>query len=520
MAASTVKDMARWAAGLDLTSVPDEVLELARAQRRSVLGAIAASRADAGALRVIAALEATATQGPAPLITSRRKVSAEDAVYGAAALSIALDFDDYLCFGHPGHSAVLVPLMLASETEAEGDRVLLAQVVADEIGARLGGACLIGPLNGQMWSFVHAAGAALAGGLLLGLDEDRLAHALAIALYQPPRPTAPGFMGADTKLLTAAEPAVIGMRAARLARGGVTGPPDALDHPRGFLHAFSHAPIRGLLDSLGSSWALRTLSVKPYPGCAYVDATVDALLSLGPPKAADVERIVVEAGALTCGMDRMSRRYLEGGPAPVALTFSIPWTVAAVLATGRLDPEDLTEEALASRRDELADLARRVELRHDPELTAAGARSFARLLPPRRIYREVGATRLGRAVARARADHPRVSLGARDAWELIDHLRRGPGDGDLPDRFWDPVSLENFEMMLPARVRAVLRDGTELSATRLVPRGAAGNRADPPGKIAREKLTQWGPRLWEEQGTQRLERAVASDAAGDLVALL
>ncbi|MFA5788118.1 MAG: MmgE/PrpD family protein, partial [Actinomycetota bacterium] len=202
---TAVETIAEWAASLSLSDVPETVLSLARAQRRSVLGAIAASAHDAAAMRVLSAVEIWAADGPAPLVGSHRRVKVEDALYGAAALSIALDFDDYVCFGHTGHSAVLVPLLLAAETGSPGSEQLLAQVVANEVEARLGGACLIGPLNGQTWSFIHYAGAALAAGRLLGLDGRRLAQALAISLYQPPRATMPGFMSPDSKLLTAAE---------------------------------------------------------------------------------------------------------------------------------------------------------------------------------------------------------------------------------------------------------------------------------------------------------------------------
>ena len=42
----------------------------------------------------------------------------------------------------------------------------------------------------------------------LHLTPDQMASALGIALGQPPHPTRPGFMGGDSKLLTAAMPSV------------------------------------------------------------------------------------------------------------------------------------------------------------------------------------------------------------------------------------------------------------------------------------------------------------------------
>ncbi len=203
---------------------------------------------------MLSAVEGWGHDGPVALVGTERRVSVDDAIYGAAALSMALDFDDYVCFGHTGHSGVLVSLLLAASTSSPAAEQLVAQTIANEVEARLGGACLVGPLNGQLWSFIHVAGAALAAGRLLGLDASRMAHALAIALYQAPRATVPGFMAPDSKLLTAAEPTAAGVRAARLAAAGVTGPLDTLEHAEGFLTAFADAPLPGMLGGLGEGW--------------------------------------------------------------------------------------------------------------------------------------------------------------------------------------------------------------------------------------------------------------------------
>ncbi|OOK65992.1 mmgE/PrpD family protein [Mycobacterium kansasii] len=210
---TTIERLAGWAADLRLEDVPDPVVDLCRAQRRSVFAAMAASTGDVASQRVLAGVETWAGEGPVLVPGLPRSVAFDDALYAAAALSIALDFDDYVCFAHAGHSAVLVPVLLAAETGASAAEQLTAQVAANELEARLGGACLLGPLNGQLWSFVHAAGSAVAAGLLLGLDTGRLAHALALAVYQAPRATVPGFMAPDSKLLTAAEPTLAGIRA-------------------------------------------------------------------------------------------------------------------------------------------------------------------------------------------------------------------------------------------------------------------------------------------------------------------
>lgn len=501
---TTVQDLAAWAAGLTVTQVPPRTLSRARAQRSSVLAAIAASLDDDAAQRVLAAVDRWAPDGPAPLAGSGRRVTVEDSLYGAAALSVALDFDDYLCFAHTGHSAILVPLLLATETGAVEEDQLAAQVAANEIEGRLGGACLIGPQNGQLWSFVHAAGAAVAAGRLLALGPDRLAHALAIALYQPARATVPGFMAPDSKLLTAAEPAVAGLRAARLAAASVTGPLDVLDDEQGFFSAFSYAPLRGLLGQLGRAWVTDTLCVKPYPGCAYIDTLVDALVELGPPPASDVASVVVDASALTCQMDRLSARYagLDRPPTPVTVTFSVPWNVAITLVAGELSPRQLRPAWLAAHHHELAQLAGKVRLRHDWSLTQKAAAGFARLLPPAALARDAGLWRLLQGLGSVRKDHPSLITGPGDL-KGIAALARTDRRGSWPSRrsFWDPGVSEGFAMIFPARTTVTLRDGRQLVAQADIPRGGAGHPNVTPERAAEEKLAAWGSGLEVAQGT-------------------
>lgn len=490
-----VEQLAGWAASLGPDAVPTRVVARQQAQRQSVLAAVGASLDDDASRRVCDAVSGWAADGPAPLVGTSRRVRVEDAVYAAAALSVALDFDDYLCFAHTGHSAALVPLLLAAETGAGPDEQLVAQTAANEIEARLGGACLIGPQNGQMWSFVHAAGAAAAAGLLLGLDEERLAHALAIALYQPPRATVPGFMAPDSKLLTASEPALVGLRAARLAATGVTGPLDVLDDRHGFFGAFAYAPLRRMLGRLGEGWATDTLCIKPYPGCAYVDTCIDALRELGPPPAADVSSVVVDANVLTAQMDRMSAPYAspERVPTPVTVTFSVAWNVAITLLAGELTPRQLRASWLAARHDELAALARRVEVRHEWELTRATAQRLSRVLPPATVARDAGLGPLRRALRPLRADHPSIVGGAGDVLGLAALLRPDgrTAAGPAGRGYWDAAALEDFTMAFPTRVTVRLRDGRELVAQADVPRGGAGHATVGPDAAAAEKLAAW-----------------------------
>ncbi len=526
-AGGRVAGLAAWAHGLRLADCPEEVVSLARAQRRSVLGAIAASAHDPASQRVLRAVRANASSGPVPLPDGGEGVSVEDALYLLAAWSAALDFDDYCCFAHTGHSAVLVPLLLASVTGASGSDQLVAQIAANEVAARIGGACLLGPQNGQLWSFVHAAGAAVAAGLLLGCSEAELAHGLAIALAQPPRATVAGFMEPDSKLLIASEPILMGLRAARLAKVGLTGPLGALDDgPHGFLPAFAAAPLPGmLLANLGRGWATATLCVKAYPGCAYLDTALDALLSLpldGPEKIASIE---VAAGATTTGMDALSRPYLPGAgstPTPVTVSFSLPWSIALATVAGRLTPEEISPSWMESHSDLLHRIVQRIQLVHDPGATATALAAFGALAPMDLVRKEAGLMGLARVGSALRRSGTAMGLGEilprglddlRASRRLAGQVLARPLLRDRSTEFYDPKAIETFRMSFPARVTVRHEDGSISSAEVTVPRGAAGC-TDPGGGaevVSREKLATWGPFLWGRAGTERIVSALDVD---------
>jgi len=338
------QELGRFAAGLSLAEVPERVAQRARLQTAAVL---AAGRAGESAAAPFAA---HAPDGPV------------GEVYAGAAASIAHDWDDYLFMGHTGHSSVWTAGAFAPDDPA---RALVAQIAGNEVAGRLGAALFFGPHNGQFWASIHCGGAATAAAVALGLDEERIAHALAIALYQPPYGLFPGFMGPDTKLLTAADPAAQGARAALLAADGVRGALDIIESPRGLLSHFAFVRRPRMLGALGKVWLTDTLAFKPLPGCAYIQAAVDAVLR-AEIAADEVASIEVDSGFLTVSMEQLAP---PEGLTPAGINFSTARSIAVALIAGRLTHEELDREWLAEHRAQVDELAGRVTVRHDWELT-------------------------------------------------------------------------------------------------------------------------------------------------------
>jgi 2-methylcitrate dehydratase PrpD len=446
------EEIAEWSVGLRGEDLPASVRERAELQALCVAAGCAAGEEAAAPFAAVAPV---------------------GDVYRSAAASIAHDWDDYLFMGHTGHSAVPA----AAAFTADPERTLVAQVAANEVAGRLGAALFLGPHNGQFWASIHCASGAIAASVGLGLDASSTAHALAIALYQPPYGMWPGFMGPQSKLLTAAEPAAEGVRAALLAADGVTGALDVIEHPRGVLASLSFAPRPSMFGALGAVWLTDTLAFKRLPGCAYLQSVGEAALASGI-EADQVAGIEVEAGWLTCEMEELGR-----GPdlTPIRVNFSAILTTAIVLLAGRLTPAELDPSWLAAHEPEIRTLAERISISHDPALTAktmlgsleAGASPDLGLRDLLRIRRRLGDINMDEA-----NPGPAVMRALRTDGELRRHLGRslrarlaGSG-GDVGIDGLDPTALR---MTFPSRLRIRLRDGS----TRVVEGSEPGSCSRP-----------------------------------------
>jgi MmgE/PrpD N-terminal domain len=462
------QEIGGWAAGLKSGELPASVRGRAELQAKSVAAGRAAGESAA------APFAAVAPEGPV------------GEVYRSAAASIAHDWDDYLFMGHTGHSAVPAAAAFASDPE----RALLAQVAANEVAGRLGAALFLGPHNGQFWASIHCASAATAAAVGMGLDAGRTAQALAIALYQPPYGMWPGFMGPASKLLTAAEPAAAGARAALLAADGVDGALDIVEHPRGLLANLSFAPRPAMFGGLGSVWLTDTLAFKRLPGCAYLQSVGEAACAAGA-ESSDMAGVEIDAGWLTCEMESLGA---GSDLSPVRVNFSARLSTAIALLAGRLTPAELEPAWLAANEAEIRALAARVTLRHDPALTAktllgtleaGGSPDDVGLRDLLRIRRRLGDVNMdeanpGPALLRAVGADRRLR-------RVVGGTLRSRLGGHAARRGVEALDVAALRMTFPSRMRIRLRDGTVRHLEGAEP-GSCGSPLDEQHTVVEEKL--------------------------------
>lgn len=379
---TAAETLGKFVAGLDLASIPEDVVEAAKLHALDTLGCGLAAHALGEARYAGLAAVEEAAGGPATAIGVPGGLPTSDAALVNGTLCHALDFDDT----HPDSvahvSVAVVPAVLATGEArgANGAEVLAALVAGNETATRVGMAA-----GGRFHAHgFHATGvcgvfgAAAAAARLRGLDAAATTQALGIAGSM-----ASGLLefladGSQTKRLHPGWAAHAGLAAARLAAYGASGPSTVLEGRRGLYAAYVHgeaADPMGQVAHLGERWTTREMAYKPYAACHYVHAPVDALATvlrdhrLGPE---DVEQIVAFSDETGVAMVLDPPEEKVRPRTPYAAKFSLPYCLAARLVHGALDVGSFTEDAI----DDPAVLAVTPRVRYEVRQYAAAPDAF------------------------------------------------------------------------------------------------------------------------------------------------
>ncbi|MFI9206040.1 MmgE/PrpD family protein [Streptomyces sp. NPDC053048] len=441
---SVLEELADWASALQLCDVPQRVVEFAASQILSQIAAIRVGLRQNEGKRLVGALGAP---------FQRDTAQSARVLAGAGAW---LNLDDTAYAGHLAPSTVAVPLAFAHALRLSGHDLLRAVIVANECASRITASATLGPFRGQTALHTHLVGA-VAGRLA---SEKAPVHqwrnALALALSAPPWTLMRGFVSSDARLLHVPVAVRMAMDACDAAAGGLTGAPDIVEHPDGFLDRFATVPLpEAVTAGLGHRWHTETLSFKLHPGGPGIDAAIDCAAELhslmGDWSPEDVEEIVVEGSLYTLFAARKAQPYLDGPRTPLGvMVLTTPYPVATALLTGHLAIEDFCPPAVD--RAERWALAAKVRLVHNASMTRA-------LL--------TGDAPVGEAIRQA---------GDRSA----EWLRAFGGDDvpDLPALLGEVgPPLEDFTQAVkptPARVTVRMRDGRSHSRELSIPHGGIG----------------------------------------------
>jgi len=295
---------------------------------------------------------------------TRTEPSKAALINGTAGTFLELDEGNQFGRGHPGIHVAPAALAIAEEGRLSGQDLLTALVLGYEIGTRIGIACKI-----RMSMHPHGTwgtvGAAVAVGKLMGYSEAAMKEMINVS----------SSLGLATSRRTMLEGGTVrnvysgmsnfmGILAHQLVQSGFTGEADGLKTVYGSVVSDTFSP-EVMTDELGKRFEIARNYFKMHACCRYNHGTLDALeriLAQKPLKAGEIESVDVETYSLAAQLcDRNPQNML-------AAKFSIPFAVATLLVHGRTDVSCFTPQAV--RSDEVQALAKRVEVKEDPKLTA------------------------------------------------------------------------------------------------------------------------------------------------------
>ncbi|MDI2034209.1 MmgE/PrpD family protein [Paenarthrobacter nitroguajacolicus] len=300
----------------------------------------------------------------------------------------AFELDDSGGCDHSG--AVVLPAALAAvalrageagtreETvPVDGARFLHAVVSGYEIARRvqdaLGGYDSVNNAGWHSTGVCGTFGAAVAAGVVLGLDAAQLASAIGLAGSFTGGTWSFIGDGAMSKRMHVGRAAEAGLNSALLARAGFTGPKDLFSAPWGsFLRLYGQPgdiDETALYETLGREWQIEKASIKPHATCRSTHSAIDAILDLRAHHgitADSVHRVTVHTSSLIADMCGNA----DVGSL-ISTQLSMQFSLAAALVHGQVG---LDQIALHSRTNpRVLDLMDRIHLEVDPQQQGGSA---------------------------------------------------------------------------------------------------------------------------------------------------
>ncbi|HYC36022.1 MAG TPA: MmgE/PrpD family protein [Usitatibacter sp.] len=376
--------LAKFVSTLELADLPETAVDSARRHLLDTFGVAIRGRSHGNAQNAVAALAEGRVPGGAPVWGTSETYSTGHAALANGVASHVLDFDDTHTDSIVHGSAIIVPVVMAlgHEVGAKGGDVVTAFVAGWEVAARVGLAAK-GTFHKRGFhttSIAGVFGAAAAAAKLLGLSSQQTAHAIGIAGSQASGINEYLSNSSSAKCIHTGWSAHAGILAARLAKGGMTGPMSVFEGRDGILRAYGHpegCDVAQLTADLGTRWESTRVSIKPYPCCHFAHAFVDCAGALAARgiKPADIAALhcVVPEIELPLICEPWNEKLKPASS--YAAKFSLPFMLASRLVDGRLDHR--TFEAANLGRAELLDLAARVTYR----VAQPGETPFPRTFP-------------------------------------------------------------------------------------------------------------------------------------------
>lgn len=360
-----LKELAVFVASSRFESLPTDVVERAKWVLRDTIGVIIGGMAEPE-VKALADYASQTAPGPVRLLGySARTTSGWAAlVEGTAGTTLEMDEGHAYARGHAAIHAIPPALALTLKAGSGGRELLAALVVGYEVAARAGVATRLRPAVHPFGAW-GVLGAAAVDAWFKGFSADDVTGTLELAASYAITPSfETAYQGATVRNTYAGLVNRLGMLAADFYEIGFRGEKGGLQTTFGHIIG-QQFDSSALSDGLGKRYEIMRGYFKPYSGCRYTHAAIDATLALRADPAFALDRL---ASIEVVTYDIAAHLSDPAPKTPLAGRFSTPYVVAATLIKGSAGPEIFTWEMLNDPG--VLDLAARVTIRENPEYTA------------------------------------------------------------------------------------------------------------------------------------------------------
>ncbi len=366
----TAQLICSYASGLKFNDLGPETVHQAKRTIIDTLGCAMGgySSAPTGIARDMALNVTSST--PSRILGTDSFSSPDMAAFANGVMLRYLDCNDSYFSPGGGHPSDMIPAALAPAAPAgcDGQTFITSVVLAYEVFCRLSDQVVASEFGWDQGMF-GVIGAACAAGKALGLDREKMGHAISLALvpHLPLGVTRTGELSM-WKGCAGANAAKAGVFAAQLAAAGMTGPAAPFEGRRGLWEQAVGRPVE--LDSLaglGQTFAISQTTFKSYPSQIHTQTPIALSLELRPRLTIeDIESINIHvyraaAGSKDSNPEKWAPKTRE------TADHSIPYLVATALQDGAVTSDSFSDQRLQD--PSLAALVNKVVILEDKEYT-------------------------------------------------------------------------------------------------------------------------------------------------------
>jgi 2-methylcitrate dehydratase PrpD len=390
--------LSTFAAGLSLPSVPAAVRHQATLCILDTIGCMVLGAETPDAALMLAAEQATAGADEAAVFGTKVRLPAEAAARTNGYFGDIFELND-LIGGHASIGVVSAALGLAEVLGSSGADLLKAAIAGIETTARVhaGFRDTVRPyaeIGTAYIGFVNTLGAAAAAASLLHLDEARTVQALAIAGALAGWCPAEAIFrdgGTAKPILFGGWPAAVGIRGARYAEHGMTGPERLLDGDFGYYASVTNNCNPDGVRGLDGKWHIAEPRRKLHACCGFFHTPIDLAAELRRTKGS----VIFNGAEIRITMTpRVIAAISKGGPpkTPNQARFHAEYCVAlAAAGADVILPEHSTRCAEFLADPKIAAIMHGVRIAPDPALRHYGSCVVEVVSGGRTVARATGA---------------------------------------------------------------------------------------------------------------------------------